>query len=125
MPDSVNTEVGTLVRDPDLRFLAGGSASCSFDIAVNHRYKKGGSTEWTEEVMFLTCVAYGSLAENISSSCAKGTRVIVHGRLHQRSWEDNATGTKRTAIELLVEECAPSLRWATALVERNPRKGDS
>lgn len=122
MPDSTNTEVGTLVRDPDLRFTQGGSAVCSFSIAVNHRYKKGNAAEWTEEAMFLNCEAWGSLAENISASLRKGTRVICTGRLRQREWEDNATGTKRTAIELLVEECAPSLRFATCEVIRNERR---
>lgn len=123
MSDGSATIVGTLGRDPELRFTAGGQAVCSFTVAVSHRYKQRGSDDWTEETTWMDVTAWATLGENIAQSLAKGSRVIVTGRLKQEEWEDRDTGKKRTKISLVADSAGPDLRWATAIVERTERTG--
>lgn len=107
--------VGNLTRDPELKFLDSGSAVTNFGVAVNRKYKKDGQE--VEEVCFIDCVAWQSLAENVCASLKKGDRVLVSGRLDQRSWETTA-GDKRTKVELSADEVSPSLRWAECKVKK-------
>lgn len=118
---NVVTLVGNVTRDPELRFTPGGMAVAQFGIAVNRRRQDRNTQEWTEETSFFDVVAYGTLAENVSESVPRGSRVIVDGRLEQRSWETNE-GDKRSKIEVVADEIGPSLRWATAAVTKNERK---
>lgn len=119
MADNTVTLVGNLTKDPELRYTTGGRGVASFGLAVNRRYQVNG--EWQEQVSFFNVVAWGQLGENIAASATKGTRVIVAGRLEQRSWEAQ-DGTNRSVVEVVADEIGPSLRWATAQVERNPRE---
>ncbi|HEX9259667.1 MAG TPA: single-stranded DNA-binding protein [Acidimicrobiales bacterium] len=114
------TIVGNITRDPEIRFTQGGQGVASFGVAVNRRYQKNG--EWEEKVSFFNVVAWGQLAENASASLKKGARVIVTGRLEQREYESRE-GEKRNVVEIVADEIGPSLRWATASIERNDRRG--
>ena len=120
MPDNTITIIGNVTRDPELRYLNGGSPVASFSIAVNRRWQNKSTQEWEEQVSFFDVCAYGSLAENVAESITKGNRVIVSGRLEQRSWEKD--GEKKSKVEVVADEVAPSLRWATAQVTRNERR---
>lgn len=111
------TIVGNATRDPELRFTAGGAAVSSFGIAVNRRWQNKQSNEWEEEVSFFDVTCWQELAENVSESITKGMRVVVNGRLQQRSWETDE-GDKRSKVEVVADEVAPSLRWATARVTK-------
>lgn len=113
--------VGNITRDPELRFTPGGMAVAQFGLAVNRRRQDRNTQEWKEETSFFDVVAYGTLAENVSESLARGSRVIVQGRLEQRSWETQ-DGDKRSKIEVVADEIGPSLRWATANVTKNERR---
>lgn len=119
MPDSTVTLVGTLGRDPEIRFTAGGRAVANFSIAVNRRYQQNG--EWQEQTSWFNVTCWADLAENVAASLVKGSRAIVAGRLEQREWEDKE-GNKRTTVEIVADEVGPSLRWATAQVDRTERK---
>lgn len=113
--------IGNLTRDPELRFIPSGAAVANFGLAVNRRWRNQQSNEWEEEVAFFDIVCWRDLAENVSESLIKGTRVMVSGRLQQRSWEaDN--GDKRSKVEVLADEVGPSLRWATAQVQKTERR---
>ena len=114
--NSVNL-VGNLTRDPELRFTAAGNAVCTFSVAWNYKPKNGG-----EEVSFFNVVAFGSLAENIKDSVAKGNRVAIQGRLKHSTFEAE-DGSTRHNIEIIAEDVAPSLRWASAEVAHNERVG--
>ncbi len=118
MADNSVTLVGNLTKDPELRFTTGGRGVASFGLAVNRRYQVNG--EWQDQTSYFNIVAWGQLGENAASSLTKGMRVVVSGRLEQREYQ-NREGEKRTAIEINADEIGPSLRWATASVERNPR----
>jgi single-strand DNA-binding protein len=120
MPDNSITVVGNITRDPELRFTTGGRAVASFGIAVNRRYQV--NNEWQEQTSFFDVVAWAQLGENAAASLNKGARVIVNGRLEQRSWETQ-DGEKRSKVEIIADEIGPSLRWATAQVERTDRSG--
>jgi single-strand DNA-binding protein len=120
MPDNSITVVGNITRDPELRFTTGGRAVASFGIAVNRRYQV--NNEWQEQTSFFDVVAWAQLGENAAASLSKGARVIVNGRLEQRSWETQ-DGEKRSKVEIIADEIGPSLRWATAQVTRNERRG--
>ena len=113
------TVVGNITRDPELRFTPSGQPNATFGIAVNRRFQRNG--QWEEVTSFFDVVTWAQLAENVSESLAKGARVIVTGRLEQRSWETQ-DGEKRSKIEIVADEIGPSLRWATAKVERNERR---
>jgi single-strand DNA-binding protein len=117
--DNTVTLVGNITRDPELRFTQGGQAVASFGLAVNRRYQQNG--EWQEKTSFINITAWGQLGENTASSLQKGARVIVNGRLEQREYETR-DGDKRNVVEVVADEIGPSLRWATAQVERNDRR---
>jgi len=121
MSDNTITLVGNLTRDPELRFTTTGRGVASFGIAVGRRYQVNG--EWQEQTSFFNVTAWGQLGENAAASLTKGARVVVTGRLEQREYTTR-DGDKRTAIDVIADELGPSLRWATAQVERTP-KSDS
>lgn len=123
MPDNTITISGNVTRDPELRYLNGGSPAAMFSIAVNRRWQNKSTQEWEEQVSFFDVCAYGSLAENVAESITKGNRVIVSGRLEQRSWEKD--GEKKSKVEVVADEVAPSLRWATASITKTEFKGDA
>ncbi len=112
------TVVGNVTRDPELRYTQSGKATVNVGIAVNRRYQVNG--EWQDQTSYFNIVAWGQLGENVASSLTKGMRVVVSGRLEQREYQ-NREGEKRSTIEINADEVGPSLRWATASVERNPR----
>ena len=113
--------VGNLTRDPELRYTPAGAATCQFGLAVNRRWQNRQTSEWEEATSFFNVVAWREMAENAGESLAKGSRVIVTGRLEQRSWE-TPEGEKRSVVEVVADEIGPSLRWATAQVVRNERR---
>jgi single-strand DNA-binding protein len=116
------TIVGNLTDDPELRYTPNGAAVAKFRVAVNRRYKDQ-SGEWKDgDTSYFTVNAWRSLAENVAESLTRGANVIVVGRLQQRSWETQ-DGDKRTVIEIEADEVGPSLRWATAKVEKQSRSG--
>lgn len=115
--------VGNITRDPELRFTPGGMAVAQFGLAVNRRRQDRQTNEWKEETSFFDVVAYGSLAENVSESLTRGSRVVVQGRLEQRSWETQEN-ERRSKIEIVADDIGPSLRWATAQVTKNERRAD-
>lgn len=122
MSDNTLTMIGNVTRDPELRFTPGGQAKSEFGLAVNRTWTDRNTNERKEQVSFFNVVCWGQLGENAASSLMKGSRAIVTGRLEQRSYETQ-TGEKRERIEIVADEVGPSLRWATAQVERNDRKG--
>jgi single-strand DNA-binding protein len=115
--DNSVTVVGNVTRDPELRFTPSGAAVATFGLAWNRRSTNArGETE--EQVSFFDVTCWRQLAENVAESLAKGSRVVVYGRLEQRSWETN-DGEKRSKVEIIADDVAPSLRWATATITRN------
>src|ERR1019366_586684 len=125
MADNTITVVGNVTRDPELKFLNSGQAALRLAVAVSRRWQNRQTQEWEEKTSFFDVSAYGSMAENVASSLAKGARVVVTGRMEQRSWETES-GEKRNAFEIVADEIAPSLRWATAVVTRTlPVEGGS
>jgi single-strand DNA-binding protein len=115
------TVVGNATRDPELRFTNSGQAVASFGLAVNRRWQNRQTQEWEESVSFFDITCWAQLAENVAESVQKGSRVVVTGRLDQRSWETQ-DGEKRSKIEVIADEVGPSLRWATAQVTKNERR---
>jgi single-strand DNA-binding protein len=122
MADNTVTVVGNLTREPELRYTGSGQAMAKFGIAVNRRWQNRQTNEMEEQTSFFNVTAWREMAENAAESLPKGARVIVTGRLEQRSWE-TPEGEKRSVVEITADEIAPSLRWATAKVERTERKG--
>lgn len=118
--DNVITLVGNVTRDPELRFTPGGQAKSEFGLAVNRTWTDRTTNEKKEQVSFFNVVCWGTLGENAASSLTKGSRAIVTGRLEQRTYETQ-DGQKKERIEIVADEVGPSLRWATAQVERNER----
>jgi single-strand DNA-binding protein len=116
------TVVGNATRDPELRFTNSGQAVATFGLAVNRRWQNRQTQEWEESVSFFDITCWAQLAENVAESVQKGSRVLVTGRLDQRSWETQ-DGEKRSKIEIIADEVGPSLRWATAQVTKNERRG--
>jgi len=112
------TLVGNLTKDPELRYTATGRGVASFGLAVNRRYQQNG--EWQEQVSFFNVVAWGDLGENAAASLNKGNRIVVTGRLEQRSY-DTKEGEKRSITEVVADELGPSLRWAQVQIERISR----
>jgi single-strand DNA-binding protein len=112
---------GNLTRDPELRFTPSGQATASFGVAVNRRWQNRQTGDWDEATSYFDVVCWGQLAENAAQSLGRGTRVVVSGRLDQRSWETQE-GERRSKIEITADEVAPSLRWATASVSKNERR---
>ena len=121
--ETVITVVGNLVDDPELRFTPSGAAVANFRIASTPRTFDRQSNEWKDgEALFLSCSVWRQAAENVAESLTKGMRVMVQGRLKQRSYETRE-GERRTVIELDVDEVGPSLKYATAKVARTQRGG--
>jgi single-strand DNA-binding protein len=114
------TLVGNLVDDPELRFTPSGVAMAKIRLAVNRRWR-GQDGEWQENTSFFTGTIWREQAEQAAESLQKGARVIVTGRLEQRSWETEQ-GEKRSVVEVQVDEIGPSLRWATATVNKTQRQ---
>lgn len=114
------TLVGNLVEDPELRFTASGIPRANLRIAVNHRWR-GPNDEWQEETSFFSGTVWRQYAENVAESLEKGSRVIMTGRLQQRTWETQE-GERRSVVEVRIDEVGPSLRWATADVRRTTRE---
>jgi len=114
------TIVGNITRDPELRFTPSGQANARLGVAVNRRWQDRNSGEWQEATSFFDVICWRELAENVSESLKRGARVIVTGRLEQRTWEQE--GNKRSVVEIIADEVAPSLRWATAKVEKTERR---
>jgi single-strand DNA-binding protein len=113
--------IGNITRDPELRFTPSGAAVANFGLAVNRRWRNQQTNEWEEQVSFFDIVCWRELAENVAESLTKGSRVMVSGRLDQRSWETDQ-GEKRSKVEVVADEIGPSLRWATAQVTKNERR---
>jgi single-strand DNA-binding protein len=119
--DTIITVVGNLTADPELRFTPSGAAVASFTVASTPRTFDRQTNEWKDgEALFLRCSAWRQMAENVAETLQRGFRVIVQGRLVQRSFETRE-GEKRTVIEMQVDEIGPSLRYATAKVNRTSR----
>ncbi len=123
MPNGNHVSItGNLTRDPELRFTPSGQATTSFGVAVNRRWQNRQNQEWEEATSFFDVVCWGQMAENAAQSLTRGSRVLVDGRLDQRSWE-NQEGERRSKIEITADEVAPSLRWATVTITKNERRG--
>ena len=119
--DTTITMIGNLVDDPELRFTPSGAAVAKFRVASTPRYLDKATYEWKDgESLFLQCQIWRQAAENVAESLTKGMRVILSGRLKQRSYETKE-GEKRTVFEVEVDEVGPSLRNATAKVTRTQR----
>lgn len=116
------TLVGNLVDDPELRFTPSGVALAKVRIAVNRRWRDRQSGEWQEDTSFFSGTCWREQAEAVAESLQKGTRVIISGRLEQRSWETEQ-GDRRSVVEIQIDEMGPSLRWATASVNKMARQG--
>ena len=121
--DTLLTLVGNLTADPELRFTPAGAAVANFTVASTPRSFNKQTSEWVDgETLFMRCSVWREAAENVSESLVRGSRVIVTGRLKSRSWDDK-DGSRRTVMELEVDEIGPSLRYATAKVTKAQRGG--
>ena len=116
---SPTTIVGNLVREPELRYTPTGRAVVNFGVAVNRRYQQNG--EWVEQVSFIDVTAWSDLAEHVASCLYKGSRVVVTGRLDQRSWEGEG-GEKRSKVEVVADDVGASLRFANVAIEKIERE---
>jgi single-strand DNA-binding protein len=119
--DIVITVVGNLTNDPELRFTPSGAAVASFTVASSSRYLDKTTNEWKDaEPVYMRCSVWRQYAENVAESLQKGTRVVVTGRLKQRSYETRE-GEKRTVMEMEVDDVGPALKYATAKVNKVQR----
>jgi len=119
--ETVITVIGNLTGDPELRFTPSGAAVANFTVASTPRQFDRQSNEWKDgETLFMRCSVWRDAAENVAESLQRGTRVIVSGRLKSRSY-DTKEGEKRTVMEMEVDEVGPSLRYATAKVNKTQR----
>jgi single-strand DNA-binding protein len=110
-----------VTRDPELRYTPSGQAVATFGLAVNRRWQNRQTNDWEEQTSFFDVKCWAQMAENVGESVQKGSRVVVSGRLEQRSWETD-DGAKRSKVEVVADEIGPSLRWATATVTKNERR---
>ncbi len=123
--DTTITVVGNLTDDPELKFTSSGIAVAKFRVASTPRFMDRTSGEWKDgDPLFLACTVWRQAAENVAESLQRGARVVVVGRLRQRSYETQQ-GEKRTVVELEVDEVGPSLRYATAKVQKLQRSDSS
>ncbi len=123
--DNQITIVGNLTDDPELKYTPNGAAVANFSVAVSRRVKDEVSGQWTDaDTSFFRVNCWRALAENAAESLTRGTRVVVSGRLKQRSWETQE-GDKRSVVEIEADELGPSLKWATARVEKTSRSGSN
>ena len=114
--------IGNCTRDPELRFTNSGKAVASFGVAWSTRRRTESGTWEDGDTSFFDVTCWDQLAENVCESIQKGVRVVINGRLQQRSWENNE-GEKRSKVEIVADDVSPSLRWATAQVQRNEKRG--
>lgn len=117
------TQTGNLTREPELKFLNSGTPSVRFSIAVNRRWQNKQTQEWEEATSFFDVTAYGALAENVANSFTRGDRVIVTGRLEQRSWE-TPEGDKRSVTEIVADEIGASISYATVSITKTAKPGE-
>jgi single-strand DNA-binding protein len=121
--DTTITVIGNLTADPDVRFTPSGAAVASFTVAATRRVFDKDTNAWKDAgTLFMNCSAWRDLAEHVGDTLTKGQRVIAHGSLKQRTYDDSQ-GIKRTVVELDVEDVGPSLKYATAKVTRATRNG--
>jgi single-strand DNA-binding protein len=119
---NTTTITGNLTREPEIRYTREGQATTQLGVAVNRRWQDRTTQEWQEATSYFDVVCWRELAENTALSLTKGMRVVVTGRLEQRSWE-NEEGERRSKVEITADEIGPSLRFATADVQKVERKG--
>src|SRR5580658_3314154 len=119
---STTSLTGNLTRDPEIRYTRDGQATTQFGLAINRRWQDKETREWEESTSFFDVVCWRELAENAALSLLKGMRVVVTGRLEHRSWETEE-GEHRSKIEVVADDIGPSLRFATAEVQRAERRG--
>ncbi len=112
---------GNITRDPEIRYLPDGQATTLIGVAVNRRWQNRATQEWEEATSFFDVVCWRDLAENAALSLTRGMRIMVSGRLDQRSWETE-DGERRSKVEIVADEIGPSLRFATADVQRRERR---
>jgi single-strand DNA-binding protein len=122
-PNSI-TVVGNVTRDPEMRYTPSGISQLTLGVAVNRSWRNQQTNEWEERTSFFDVVCWRELADNVGGSIKKGMRVLVTGRLEQRSWETDQ-GEKRSKVEIVADEVGPSLRFATAEVHRTERRAPS
>jgi single-strand DNA-binding protein len=122
MSENTVNLIGNLVDDPELRFTPSGVAMAKVRLAVNRRWRDRQSGEWQEDTSFFTGTCWREQAESVAESLQKGMRVMINGRLEQRSWETEQ-GERRSVVEVQIDEIGPSLRWATASVNKTSRQG--
>ncbi len=121
--ETIITVVGNLTADPELRFTPSGAAVANFTVASTPRTLDKATNEWKDgDALFLRCSVWRQAAENVAESLTRGMRVVVQGRLKQRSYETKE-GEKRTVYEMDVDEVGPSLKYATAKVNKTTRGG--
>lgn len=118
--DNNVTITGNAGREPELRFTPTGQAVANFGVAVSRRWQNRQTNEWEEATSWIDVTCWAQLAENVAESVGRGTRVTVTGRLDQRSWETD-NGDKRSKVEIVADDVAISLKWATATAQRNER----
>jgi single-strand DNA-binding protein len=118
---STTTIIGNLTRDPEIRYTRDGQATTTLGVAVNRRWQNRESNEWEESTSFFDVVTWRDLAENVALSLTKGMRVVVNGRLEQRSWETEE-GDRRFKVEIVADEVGASLRFATVDVHKVERQ---
>lgn len=120
MSTTTTTIVGNLTRDPEIRYTREGQATATLGVAVNRRWQNRVTEEWEESTSFFDVVTWRDLAENVALSLTKGMRVVVTGRLEQRSWETE-DGDRRFKVEIVADEVGAGLRFATVDVHRIER----
>jgi single-strand DNA-binding protein len=118
---NATTITGNLTREPEIRYTKEGQATTLLGVAVNRRWQDKSTQEWQESVSFFDVVCWRDLAENVALSLSKGMRVVVTGRMEQRSWETDE-GEHRSKVEIVADEIGPSLRFATCDVQRTERR---
>jgi single-strand DNA-binding protein len=118
---NTTTITGNLTREPEIRYTREGQATAQLGVAVNRRWQDRTTQEWQEATSFFDVICWRDLAENVALSLTKGMRVVVTGRLEQRTWETE-DGEHRSKVEITADEVGPSLRYATADVQRVDRR---
>jgi single-strand DNA-binding protein len=119
---NTTTITGNLTRDPEIRYTRDGQASTLLGVAVNRRWQDRATNEWEEATSFFDVICWRELAEHAALSLSRGTRVMVTGRIEQRTWETEE-GDRRSKVEIVAEEIGPSLLFATAEIQRAERAG--
>jgi single-strand DNA-binding protein len=121
---NTTTITGNLTREPEIRYTREGQATTQLGVAVNRRWQDRTTQEWQESTSFFDVICWRDLAENVALTCTKGMRVVVTGRLEQRTWETEE-GEHRSKVEITADEVGPSLRFATADVHKAERRGSA